>query len=85
LLTGFATSTFANALKGKSKEELTEILITQLNEMFGDKQGFKIVPAHLADPADEKKSMPAKPASTYFLDSLVQDWSQEPFIKGGYT
>lgn len=63
---GFITSSFANTLHSFSRDELKQLLLDQLNTIFGTE----------SDPT---------PSSDRFLSWMVQDWTHDPYIGGGYS
>jgi len=60
ILMGFAASRFAESLGRLSHTDLIEVVLDQLERMFGN-------------------------AKASCVDMLVQDWTHEPYIGGGYS
>lgn len=63
-------------------------LIQQLNDMFGGTIPNEI----LRDPRLKKSDspvdntrLPKNPATLYFLDYYIKDWSKSPYVLGGYS
>jgi len=81
VVAAFATSDFADRATALPEKELIRRILQQLDDMFHDNQGFKLYGHSEAHP---KTNIP-NPASKFFLEYRIQDWSKEPFIKGGYS
>jgi len=83
LASGFATSRFADYLTSLPREEIIKIMKKQLNDMFGNNRGFEVFPEHKSE-ATQETNVP-NPADVFAIDFLMQDWAQEPYVRGGYT
>lgn len=63
-----------------SKDEVRDMMLQQLNEMFSFNKGYSIAQSEEATNITNV----ATPATKFFLDFLIQDWGKEPYVKGGY-
>eukprot|EP01114_Cavostelium_apophysatum_P017495 TRINITY_DN5212_c0_g1_i1.p1 TRINITY_DN5212_c0_g1~~TRINITY_DN5212_c0_g1_i1.p1 ORF type:complete len:504 (+),score=50.73 TRINITY_DN5212_c0_g1_i1:31-1512(+) len=81
LVSAFACSRFADIATSLPEKELIVRILHQMDEMFGYNQAFKLYGSNEATEATNI----VNPASKFLVDYLVQDWSKEPFIKGGYS
>lgn len=64
-----------------SEEQIRLAVIAQIDEMFGNNKAFTY---YGKEEATEKTNVP-KPATTFYLRFLFQDWAKEPWARGGYT
>lgn len=80
--TGFATARSAEKLQTLSEEEMYRVILTQMDEVMS-----KLAPRHMsADPSDEDEKPESLPRpSSVFIKAIVQDWSKQPYIGGGYS
>lgn len=80
-VSAFACSDFATRVTAIPEKELIQRVLSQLDEMFGNNQAFKLF--HESE-AHKDTNVP-NPATKFFKNHLIQDWSKEPFVKGGYS
>lgn len=80
--TGFATAKSAEKLQLLSEEELYRVILAQMDEVVS-----KLSSRHMSsDPTDEDEKPEDLPRpSSVFIKAMVQDWSKQPYIGGGYS
>jgi len=81
IVSGFACATYAAKISKMSQNEVRDMMLAQLNDMFSFNKGYSIAQSEEATNVTNV----ATPATKFFLDFLMQDWSKEPHIKGGYS
>eukprot|EP00163_Fabomonas_tropica_P014976 TRINITY_DN2728_c0_g1_i3.p1 TRINITY_DN2728_c0_g1~~TRINITY_DN2728_c0_g1_i3.p1 ORF type:complete len:128 (+),score=10.66 TRINITY_DN2728_c0_g1_i3:120-503(+) len=68
LVTAFATADYADRLGSLLPEQARDLVLKQLDEIFGHSFGNR---SH-------------SPASDSYWGFAIQNWSKEPYVRGGY-
>lgn len=78
----YVTSKYADALVAQGKQAAIRAFLDQLDEMFSiignDENAVQTVMT------EEQGRRASRPASSVFLDGMVWDWGEQPFVRGGY-
>jgi len=81
VIAGYATSEFANRITTLGKDKVVAEFLEMLDKMFCFNRAFKLCNSPEAKP----ETNIAKPATSFYVKSILQSWADEPWIRGGYS